>query len=43
MKEPHRKGVANHVDLESCAGGGDIAGEALTSGTGELGIHSKRR
>ena len=30
MKEPHRKGIANHPDLESCAGGGDIAGEALT-------------
>ena len=30
MKEPHRKGVAIHPDLESCAGGGDIAGEALT-------------
>ena len=30
MKEPHRKGVANHPDLESCAGSGDTAGEALT-------------
>ena len=30
MKEPHSEGVANHADLESCAGGGDIAGEALT-------------
>ncbi len=30
MKEPHNEGVANHADLESCAGGGDIAGEALT-------------
>jgi RNA-directed DNA polymerase len=29
MKEPHRKGVANHPDPESCAGGGNIAGEAL--------------
>ncbi len=28
MKEPHSEGVANHADLESCAG--DIAGEALT-------------
>jgi hypothetical protein len=26
MQEPHRKGVANHPDLESCAGGGDIPG-----------------
>ena len=34
MKEPHNEGVANHADLESCAGDGDIAGEALTSGTG---------
>lgn len=29
-KEPHSEGVANHADLESCAGGGDAAGEALT-------------
>jgi len=33
MKEPHSEGIANHADLESCAGGGDAAGEALTSGT----------
>jgi hypothetical protein len=32
MQEPHRKGVANHPDLESCAGGGDIA--TRQSGTG---------
>ena len=30
MQEPHSKGVANHADLGSCAGGGDIAGEAWT-------------
>ena len=30
MKEPYRKGVANHSNPESCAGGGNIAGEALT-------------
>ncbi len=30
MKEPHRKGVANRSNSESCAGGGNIAGEALT-------------
>ena len=30
MKEPYSEGVANHADLESCAGDGDIAGEALT-------------
>ena len=30
MKEPHSEGVANHADLESGAGVGDIAGEALT-------------
>jgi hypothetical protein len=30
MKEPYRKGLAIHPDPESCAGGGDIAGEALT-------------
>ena len=30
MKEPHRKGIANHPDPESCAGGGNSAGEALT-------------
>ena len=30
MKEPHSESLANCADLESCAGGGDIAGEALT-------------
>ena len=30
MQEPHSESLANHADLESCAGGGDIAGEALT-------------
>ena len=30
MQEPYSEGVANHADLESCAGDGDIAGEALT-------------
>ncbi len=30
MKEPHSESVANYADLESCAGGGDIAGAALT-------------
>ena len=30
MKEPHRKGVANHPDPESCASHGNMAGEALT-------------
>ena len=30
MKEPHGKGVAIHPDPESCAGDGNIAGEALT-------------
>ena len=30
MKEPHSESLANYADLESCAGGGDIAGEALT-------------
>jgi len=30
MKEPHREGVANHSNPESCAGDGNIAGEALT-------------
>jgi hypothetical protein len=29
MQEPYNEGIANHVDLESCAGGGDAAGEAL--------------
>ena len=33
MQEPHSEGVAKRADIESCAGG-DIAGEALTSGTG---------
>ena len=30
MKEPHRKGIANHSNPESCADGGNIVGEALT-------------
>ena len=30
MKEPHDKGIANHIDPESCAGHGNMAGEALT-------------
>ncbi len=30
MQEPYSESVANYADLESCAGGGDIAGEALT-------------
>lgn len=30
MKEPYRKGLANHPDPESCAGGRKVAGEALT-------------
>ena len=29
MKEPYSKGVANHADPESCAGGGAASGEAL--------------
>ena len=36
MKEPHNEGLANHADLESCAGDGDIAGEALASGTSSM-------
>ena len=30
MQEPHKKGIANHLDPESCAGVGNHAGEALT-------------
>ncbi len=30
MKEPHKKGVANHLDPESCADVGNPVGEALT-------------
>ena len=30
MQEPHSEGVAHHADPESCAGGGNVAGEALT-------------
>ena len=30
MKEPHRKGVANRSNPESCADDGNIVGEALT-------------
>ena len=30
MQEPHKKGLAIHLDPESCAGGRKVAGEALT-------------
>ena len=30
MQEPHSESLANYADLESCAGHGEIAGEALT-------------
>ena len=30
MKEPHKKGIANHLDPESCAEAGNRVGEALT-------------
>ena len=30
MKESYREGLANHPGPESCAGGGDVLGEALT-------------
>jgi hypothetical protein len=30
MKEPRGKGIANHPGPESCAGGGNTMGEALT-------------
>jgi hypothetical protein len=30
MREPHKKGVAHHFGPESCAGGREAAGEALT-------------
>ena len=46
MQEPHGKGLANRSNPESCAGGGNIAGEALTrthtgqplAGTGQNGM-----
>jgi len=30
MKEPHKKGVANHLGPESCAENSEFLGEALT-------------
>jgi len=30
MKEPYKKGIANHLDPESCAEAGNRVGEALT-------------
>ena len=30
MEEPHKKGVANHLDPESCTEMGNHLGEALT-------------
>ena len=32
MKKPYRKGLATRPDPESCAGGGNTTGEALTGG-----------
>ena len=29
MEEPHKKGLATRLDLKSCAGGREVAGEAL--------------
>ena len=29
MQEPHKKGLATRLDLQSCAGGRKVAGEAL--------------
>ena len=49
MKEPHRKGVANRSNPESCAGGGNIAGEALTGAhagqplSSEIRVSAQRR
>jgi len=36
MKEPYDEGIANHIGPESCAGGGNVMGEALT------GVHAGR-
>lgn len=33
MKKPYGKGLVPCPDLESCAGDGNVAGEALTGGT----------
>ncbi len=30
MQEPYEKGIANHLDPESCADAGNCVGEALT-------------
>ncbi len=30
MQEPHKKGIADHLDPESCADAGNRMGEALT-------------
>lgn len=43
MKESYREGVANHPDPESCAGGGNTPGEALTGAhTGQLSSSESR-
>ena len=36
MEEPYDEGIANHIGPESCAGGGNVMGEALT------GVHAGR-
>jgi len=38
MQEPHKKGLANHLDPGSCAGGREVAGEALTGAQGGPGV-----
>ena len=42
MKVPARKGVANQLDPESCAGRREVAGEALT-GEVQAGLLSRER
>lgn len=43
MKESYRKGIANHPDPESCTGGGNTSGEALTGAhTGQLSSSESR-
>ena len=43
MKESHRKGIANHPDLELCAGRCEATGEALDRGTGRRGIELRNQ
>ncbi len=42
MKEPHEKGVANHLNLDSCAGCREVPGESVNRGIDGPGIELQK-